>query len=550
MNIRAVTLGVAFAAITSAASAASRANYEIVPLPLSVEAGSGTPFMLTPDSKIQYPQSDEAMHRNAVFLSGYINDNLGFAPEVEAVEKPSKRKRDGAGCITLSLSDKIADPEGYELKAGAAGVEVVGRTPAGVFYGVQTLRKSLPVMPRDSVAAAVELPPVAIADQPRFHYRGMLLDCGRYFLPVEAVKQFVDLMVMHNMNTFHWHLTDDQGWRLELKRHPEITEKGSMRKETICGRVAGVYDGTPHGGFYSQEDVKDILKYCADRHVTVIPEIDMPGHTVSLLASHPEVGCVGGHYDVSTHWGPHIDILCAGKEATFKLVEEILDEVVELFPSHYINIGGDEAWKQRWEVCPDCQRKIKELGLETSGGVTAEHKLQGYFTKRVEKMLNDRGRKIIGWEEIFDAGVNPSTTIMAWHGFDYIVNGANSGHDVIAGSSEYNYLDYYQKQNTFEEPFLIGKYLPLSKTYQYEPMDERVLPENRHHVIGVQGFVWGEFIDNANLMTYQMLPRMAAVSESQWIQPDQKLYHKFLARLGLLTPLYDRYGYPWCRGWE
>ena len=450
----------------------------------------------------------------------------------------------------MSLSDKIADPEGYELKAGAAGVEVVGRTPAGVFYGVQTLRKSLPVMPRDSVAAAVELPPVAIADQPCFHYRGMLLDCGRYFLPVEAVKQFVDLMVMHNMNTFHWHLTDDQGWRLELKRHPEITEKGSMRKETICGRVAGVYDGTPHGGFYSQEDVKDILKYCADRHVTVIPEIDMPGHTVSLLASHPEVGCVGGHYDVSTHWGPHIDILCAGKEATFKLVEEILDEVVELFPSHYINIGGDEAWKQRWEVCPDCQRKIKELGLETSDGVTAEHKLQGYFTKRVEKMLNDRGRKIIGWEEIFDAGVNPSTTIMAWHGFDYIVNGANSGHDVIAGSSEYNYLDYYQKQNTFEEPFLIGKYLPLSKTYQYEPMDERVLPENRHHVIGVQGFVWGEFIDNANLMTYQMLPRMAAVSESQWIQPDQKLYHKFLARLGRLTPLYDRYGYPWCRGWE
>ncbi len=531
-----------------ASAAVAEAGYDIVPLPRHIEMQKGEGFLLTPDVKVIYPAGDSAMARNAEFVAEYVADNLGFTPVTEGTSASNPKK--DAPAIRLSISGKVACDEGYELSVGKSGVKITGRTPAGVFYGVQTLRKSLPVMPRDSVAGEVLLPAVKIADEPRFGYRGMLLDCGRYFLPVSAVKQFVDLMAMHNMNTFHWHLTDDQGWRLELKRHPELTEIGSMRKETICGRVAGVYDGQPHGGYYSQDDVREILAYCADRHITVIPEIDMPGHTVSLLASHPEVGCVGGRYEVSTHWGPHIDILCAGKEETFALVEDILDEVVELFPSEYINIGGDEAWKQRWEQCPDCQRKIKELGLTAEHGVTAEHRLQGYFTKRVEKMLNDRGRKIIGWEEIFDAGVNPSTTIMAWHGFDYIVNGANAGHDVIAGSSEYNYLDYYQRQNTNEEPFLIGKYLPLSKTYQYEPMDERVLPETRHHVIGVQGFVWGEFIDNANLMTYQMLPRMAAVSESQWIQPEQKLYHRFLPRLRRLTSLYDRYGYPWCRGWE
>jgi len=536
--------------VTEAAAATAVANYEIVPLPRNIEMQGNGAFSLTPDVKLIYPAGNEAMERNAQFLAGYVQDNLGFTPSVESYAAGTKVKKNAPAAIRFVISDKVGNPEGYAINVGENGMEIVASTPAGAFYGVQTLRKAMPVMPRDSVAASVTFPAVKIADEPRFHYRGMLLDCGRYFLPMEAVKQFIDLMVMHNMNTFHWHLTDDQGWRLELKRHPEITEKGSMRRETICGRVAGVYDGQPHGGYYTQGDVKEILKYCAERYIKVIPEIDMPGHIVSLLASHPEVGCTGGPYEVSTHWGPHIDILCAGKESTFTLVEDILDEVVELFPSEYINIGGDEAWKQRWEQCPDCQARIKELGITATPTASAEHRLQGYFTKRIEKMLNDRGRKIIGWEEIFDAGVNPSATIMAWHGFEYIVNAANNGHDVIAGSSEYNYLDYYQRQNTGEEPFLIGKYLPLSKTYQYEPMDERVLPENRHHLIGVQGFVWGEFIDNANLMTYQALPRMAAVCESQWILPDQKVYHKFLPRLQRLTHLYDRYSYPWCRGWE
>lgn len=553
MKFFATVLGAVALSVSGAMAETAQARYDVVPLPLSVEAVKGAPFLLTPDVKILYPAADEAMERNAGFLAGYVADNLGFTPAIEAYNPAGKQKKGGAPAIRLGLDSKVENSEGYRLAVSDKGVELAGSTPAGVFYGVQTLRKAIPVMPRDSVAAAVELPAAVVADEPRFHYRGMLLDCGRYFLPMDAVKQFIDLMVMHNMNTFHWHLTDDQGWRLELKRHPEITEKGSMRKETICGRVAPVYDGKPHGGFYSQDDVKEILKYAADRHITVIPEIDMPGHMVSLLASHPEVGCLGADapYQVSTHFGPHIDILCAGKEETFALVEDILDEVCELFPSEYINIGGDEAWKQRWEQCPDCQARIKELGLKGDERASAEHKLQGYFTKRVEKMLNERGRKAIGWEEIFDAGVNQSTTILAWHGgFKYIVDGANAGHDVIAGSSEFNYLDYYQRLNKDEEPFLIGKYLPLSKTYRYEPMDERVLPENRHHIIGVQGCVWGEFIDNANLMTYQMLPRMAAVSESQWIQPEQKLYHKFLPRLQRLTPLYDRYSYPWCRSWE
>lgn len=533
------------AAFAGLYAGAAEANYEVVPRPASIEAAGGKPFVLTPETRVQFVAGDEAMGRNAAFLAEYVKDNLGFTPMVE--EAPAKANKKAPAAIRLVYDEKIENPEGYRLKVDAKGVEIAGATPAGVFYGVQTLRKSLPVMPRDSVAESVDLPLVTVTDAPRFGYRGMLLDVGRYYLPMDAVKQFIDLMALHNMNTFHWHLTDDQGWRLELPNHPELTEKGSTRRETICGRYAQVYDGKPHGGYYSIDDVKEILKYCDDRYITVIPEIDVPAHTVGLLASHPEMGCFGGPYEVSTHFGPHLDILCAGKDTTYTVLEGILDDVCQLFPSEYINMGGDEAWKNYWETCPDCQAKIKELGLEDKEGKTKESQLQGYFMKRVEKMLNDRGRKAIGWEEIFDAGVNPSTTIMAWHGFDYIVNAANSGHDVIAGSSEYNYLDYYQRKNETEEPFLIGKYLPLSKVYQYEPMDERVLPENRHHLKGVQGFVWGEFIDNANLMTYQALPRMAAVAETQWIDPDQKLYHKFLHRLDRLTPVYDIYGYPWCR---
>lgn len=531
--------------------AVQKADYQVVPLPQSiVMTADGGTFSLTPEVKLLYPAGDEALRRNANLLASYICDNLGFTPAVESYELSKLKKVSGSGAVVLAADPRISNKEGYTLKVTPKGVTITGATPAGVFYGIQTLRKSLPVTAPAEVAEAVELPAVTVTDEPRFHYRGMLLDTGRHFYPVKDLKQFVDMMAMHNMNTFHWHITDDAGWRIELKRHPEITEIGHLRRETIFGRVAPVYDGTPYGGYYTQDDIKEVLQYCADRYINVIPEIDMPGHTLSLLASHPEVGCTGGPYEVATHWGVYPDILCAGKEATFKLAEEIWDEVLELFPSEYVNIGGDEAPKVNWAKCPDCQRRIAEEGITAKDGFSAESQLQGYFTKRLEKYLNSKGRKVIGWDEITEADINPSTTVMAWRGTDHIAKSANAGHDVIGASNSYNYLDYYQKQNTFEEPFLIGKYLPLSKVYQYEPVSPDVLPENAHHIIGVQAALWGEFIGNVNLMTYQALPRMAAVCESQWIAPDKKVYSAFLPRLQNLTHLYDRYQFPWCRGWE
>ena len=528
-----------------------KADYQVVPLPQSIVARADAgAFILTPQVKLLYPAGNAELQRTAELLASYVDDNLGFTPAVDSYDPSKLKKASESGTVVLAIDPKIENNEGYELTVTSKGVTVKGSTPAGVFYGAQTLRKSLPVTAPAEIAEAVTLPAVTVTDAPRFRYRGMLLDTGRHFYPVKDVKQFIDMMAMHNMNNFHWHITDDAGWRIELKRHPEITQKGHMRRETIFGRVAPVYDGTPYGGYYTQDDIREILRYCAERYINVIPEIDMPGHTLSLLASHPEVGCTGGPYEVATHWGVYPDILCAGKEATFKLAEEIWDEVLELFPSEYVNVGGDEAPKVNWEKCPDCQKRIADEGLVAKDGHSAENQLQGYFTKRLEKYLNGKGRKIIGWDEITEGDINPSTTVMAWRGTDHIARSANEGHDVIAASNNYNYLDYYQRQNTFEEPFLIGHYLPLSKVYQYEPVSKDVLPENVHHIIGVQAALWGEFIGNVNLMTYQALPRMAAVCESQWIAPEKKVYASFLPRLQNLTRLYDRYRFPWCRAWE
>ena len=363
-----------------------KADYNVVPLPQSIVTPLGAgEFILTPQVKILYPEGNERLERSAALMASYVNDNLGFLPETASYDSSKLKKASESGAVVFAIDPKVDNPEGYQLSVTPKGITIKGAEPAGVFYGMQTLRKSLPVTAPAEVAGSVTLPAVTVTDAPRFRYRGMLLDTGRHYYPVEHLKQFIDMMAMHNMNNFHWHITDDAGWRIELKRHPEITEKGHMRRETIFGRVAPVYDGTPYGGYYTQDDIREVLRYCEDRHINVIPEIDMPGHTLSLLASHPEAGCTGGPYEVATHWGVYPDILCAGKEATFKLAEEIWDEVLELFPSEYVNIGGDEAPKVNWEKCPDCQRRIAEEGITAKNGFSAESQLQGYFTKRLEK---------------------------------------------------------------------------------------------------------------------------------------------------------------------
>ncbi|NLZ94438.1 MAG: family 20 glycosylhydrolase, partial [Bacteroidales bacterium] len=409
---------------------------------------------------------------------------------------------------------------------------------AGVFYGIQTLRKSI-----NSNNTNHTLAPVTINDSPRFGYRGMMLDVARHYQPVEFVKKFIDLLAMHNINRFHWHLTEDQGWRVEIKQYPKLTELGSERKETVIGRNTDEYDGKPHGGFYTQEEIKEIVAYAQERYITTIPEIDLPGHMLGALKAYPEYGCTGGPYEVATSWGVFDDVLCAGNEDTYTFLENILTEVMELFPSEYIHIGGDEVPKVRWEECPKCQSKINELGLKDDDKHNKEHYLQSYLTARIEKFLNENGRRLIGWDEILEGELAPNATVMSWRGMAGGIEAAKMGHDVIMTPNSHAYLDYYQTADTEDEPLAIGGFVPVERTYSLEPAPTSLTEEQREHIIGVQANLWTEYISRSEHVEYMLLPRMAALSEVQWTQPKKKNYDNFLTRLPQLTDLYEREGY-------
>ncbi|MCK9343385.1 MAG: family 20 glycosylhydrolase, partial [Massilibacteroides sp.] len=368
-----------------------------------------------------------------------------------------------------------------------------------------------------------------------------------HFFPVKFVKQYIDMMALHGMNVFHWHLTDDQGWRIEIKKYPKLTEIGSVRLQTVLGRNSDIYDGKPYTGFYTQDDAREIVRYAAERYITVIPEIDMPGHMEAALTAYPELGCTGGPYQVIQEWGVFPDILCAGKENTFQFMEDVISELIDIFPAKYFHIGGDEAPKTRWQKCPDCQKRIKEQQIVADNKVSAEDKLQGYFTTRVEKFLNDHGRQLIGWDEILGSEVNQSATIMSWRGAEPGAVAARQGHDVIMTPTTYCYFDYYQTDNQRNEPLLIGGNVPIEKTYNFEPVDSTLTPEEAKHIIGAQANLWTEYIDAKQLVEYQVLPRMGALSEIQWIQPEKKNFEQFKSRLGNLVKIYDRYGWVYAR---
>ena len=371
----------------------------------------------------------------------------------------------------------------------------------------------------------------------------MMLDVARHYEPVAFVKKFIDLLAMHNINTFHWHLTEDQGWRIEIKQYPKLTELGSMRKETVIGNNSPEYDGKPHGGFYTQEEVKEIVAYAQDRYITTIPEIDLPGHMMAALTGYPEFGCTGGPYEVATSWGVFDEVLCAGNEGTYTFLENILTEVMELFPAEYIHIGGDEVPKVRWEECPKCQAKIKELGLKSDDKHKKEHYLQSYLTARIEKFLNENGRRLIGWDEILEGELAPNATVMSWQGMGGGIQAAQMGHDVIMTPNTYVYFDYYQTSNTEDEPIAIGGFLPIEKVYSFEPAPESLTAEQKGHILGAQANLWTEYIPTPEQAEYMLLPRMAALSEVQWTQPEKKDYDNFLTRLPQLTSLYERAGY-------
>ena len=529
-RIFAIWLMAAMVAVAATAQEGT-ADYRVVPLPDRIDGIKSKGYSLNERCLIDYPQGNRDMERNAILLSQYIEEQTGMHLSTHPI------LRGDAGSITLRLDATIVSDEGYRITVTPKHVEVCGKTPAGVFYGIQTLRKSLPVGKFDTVI----LPSAQISSSPRFGYRGMHLDCVRHFFGVETVKRYIDIMALHGMNRLHWHLTDDQGWRVEIKKYPRLTEVGGWRNGTTLGHNSPVNDGIRYGGFYTQEEIRDIVQYAADRYITIIPEIDMPGHMLGALAAYPELGCAGGPYEVWGMWGVSEDILCVGKDQTLQFVKNVLDEVMQLFPSQYIHIGGDESPRVRWEACPLCQQRIKELGLTTEGKQSAEARLQGWFTTQVQNYLAQHGRRIIGWDELLGCDVDPSATIMSWRGAEPGAEGATLGHDVIMSPVGPLYFDYYQTSKTWNEPTAFGGCNTLKKVYDFEPVADELPADKRHHIIGVQANVWTEYITCEPQIQYQVLPRMAALAEVQWLQPEEKDYQDFKARLPRLVDIYKRY---------
>lgn len=509
---------------------AASADYNVVPRPQTITLAKSGEYLLDGTKLVVYPAGNADMERNARFLVDYIKEMTQIN-----VSSAVQNKKNVKGNISLSLNQKIANPEGYTITVDKKGVNIAGATAAAVFRGIQTLRKSLPIVKGE---ASVALPFVNISDAPRFAYRGMHLDCARHFFPLEVVKDYIDMIALHGMNKFHWHLTEDQGWRIEIKKWPKLTTVGAWRSGTVISRNTPIEDGIRHGGFYTQEECREIVKYAADRYITVIPEIDMPGHMLGALAAYPELGCTGGPYEVQRRWGVFADILCAGKEKTFQFVQDVLDELISIFPSEYIHIGGDESPRSRWKECPLCQKRIQDEGIKAENGQSKEDRLQGYFTKRVEKYLASKGKKIIGWDELLGCDVDQSATIMSWTGAEPGAKGAKLGHDVIMTPNGVMYFDYYQTKQTWNEPLSIGGCSTVEDVYQFEPVAADLTPEQAQHILGVQANLWGEYIAYPSQIQYQVLPRMAALAEVQWMQPQDKNFDEFKARVTRLCEIY------------
>lgn len=530
----------ALALACASCTAEKEANYQVIPLPQEVSLTQENPFKLNENVLIAYPENNALLQRNAEFLSEYIQQATNYAPKTKAIAAGEQVKN----AIVLGLDPGIANKEGYVLTTTPEGISINGQTENGVFYGIQTLRKSIPA---EAKGAAILIPAGEIKDEPRFSYRGMHLDVGRHFFPKEFMKKYIDLLALHNMNTFHWHLTDDQGWRIEIKKYPKLTEIGSQRSRTVIGRNTQEYDNTPYGGFFTQEEAKEIVKYAQERYITVIPEVDLPGHMLAALAAYPEMGCTGGPYEVCPRWGIFEDVLCIGNDQTMQFLEDVMSEIIEIFPSKYVHIGGDEAPRTRWEKCPKCQARIKAEGLKTDKNHTAEDRLQSYCMTRIEEFLNSKGRQIIGWDEILEGDVAPNATVMSWRGMEGGIKAAQLGHDVIMTPTSFCYFDYYQTADTKDEPLGIGGYVPIEKVYSLEPVPAALTEEQSKHILGAQANLWTEYIHSSEHVEYMVLPRMAALAEVQWTQPEKKDFKDFTKRLARLMKFYQRDGFNYAK---
>ena len=501
-------------------------SFQVIPLPQEItETAGAEPFIVRSSTTICYPEGNEKMERTARFLADYIREVTGTQVKVGT--------RAGSNCIQLSLDSTLSNPESYELTVTKDGVQLKGATEAAVFLGTQTLHKALPITEGHALGA---LPAGTVKDEPRFAYRGFMIDVGRHFFSVDYLKELIDVMALHNINHFHWHLTEDQGWRIEIKKYPKLTEVGSTRKETITEPRSNEYDGTPVSGFYTQEEAREIVRYAADRFITVIPEIDLPGHMMAALASYPELGCTGGPYEIPTRFGVFDEVLCGGNGQTLQFAKDVLNEIMDIFPSPYIHIGGDECPKVRWEKCPKCQAKIRELGLKSTREHSKENQLQVWFMSEVEKEINARGRKMMGWDEILEGNPEPSVTVMGWTSPKASIQSAQLGHPTIVTPIQYLY---------FSNPWInhIMGEASVERVYNFEPVADTLTLDQRKNIIGAQGCIWTEWTKDSVKMEWQMMPRIDALSELQWTQPDKKDFKQFLQRLQHQLKLYELKGW-------
>ncbi len=531
----------ATAIITATACCSSnQKGITVVPYPNSVEITEGS--FNAKGADFNYPEGLDARSEAVI---------CKFAEQLSLVSGTGNEvnKGDQAGGFTFVLNEDMP-AEAYSIEISRKQATVTASGLNGFNYAIQTLKQMLPAETYANQKAAGRcwsLPCCKIEDAPRFGYRGMHMDVSRHFFDMDAVKRYLDIMEVHKLNTLHWHLTDDQGWRIEIKKYPKLTEVGSIRKKTIIGHIykSKDYDHTPYGEgmWFSQDQVREIIEYAAAKGITIIPEIDLPGHMLAALAAYPEFGCTGGPYDVWGDWGISDEVLCAGNEKTMLFLEDILSEICDLFPAEYIHIGGDECPKVRWETCPRCQAKIRQLGFKDKDGYQAEHFLQGYVMSRMEKFINSKGKRIIGWDEILEGEVAPNATIMSWRGVAGGLQAVRLGHDAIMTPNTFYYLDYYQSLDKENEPLAIGGYLPIEKCYSYEPYTADMTDQEKAHILGVQANLWTEYIATESHLQYMLLPRMAALSEVQWCQPENKSWERFFNSADEFCAIYDAMGY-------
>lgn len=500
----------------------------IIPKPQSLKVKPGT-FRLDKNTCIVVKNDGD---RDAAdFFNDYLNKFYGFSLNI--LDHATNNY------IHFSTRQFVKAPdndEHYDLNGTSGSISIAGNSYAGTFLGMQSLIQLLPL----KKSSSLQLPLVSISDQPRLKYRGLMLDVARHFFDVEFVKKYIDFIALHKMNRFHWHLTDDQGWRIEIKKYPKLTEVGAYRNGTIIGRYPGTgNDNLHYGGFYTQDQIKDVIAYAAKRHITVIPEIEMPGHGKAALASYPYLGCKGGPYEVKQTWGIEPEVYCAGNDSVFTFLQDVLDEVIPLFPSQYVHVGGDECPKDSWKICQKCQKRIRDNNLKN------EHELQSYFIQRIETYVNSKGKKIIGWDEILEGGLAPNATVMSWRGEEGGIEAAKQDHDVIMTPGTHVYLDHAQSKK--EDSVTIGGYLSIQKVYSYEPVPLVLNEKQKQHVLGAQGNVWTEYMKSPRKVEYMLFPRLSALSEVLWSTAASRNWNDFEKRLGVQFKRYDLWGVNYSR---